>query len=248
MRHSRAIVLWASLSGLAATAFAQSGTTTILDISLSPSPLCKNVSEVFAVMLDNEGKTMSVDKTDPEHCHWTLNTKGPRFNTNVVHFSLRLGRARTRCAVPHWDSGKARIEFSVLGSAQQITFTADPSMPLPYAREVQGDEYSVPCTETGKLSEPLWNVRDVDFSMENLRLRDLESKKDICGLLVNSLPAIKKKKVSVALNVKTLGDALSRQRAGKDHCQMPNLSSPAIDITETKLIQRGLKTLSVTVK
>jgi hypothetical protein len=256
MRHSRTIALWAVLSSLAATtAFAQQeGTTGILEIDLVGRD-CDAVAKVFAVMQDNEAAPIPADKDKIKDCRWRLETK--RFRTNLVHFSLRLvGLARTRCKAPTWDASKniAKIEFNLLGPVERITLMPDPPMSLPYAREVHGDKEYVACTETGTLPAgpiTLWNISEVDLTNETLRLRDFESKKDVCGLLVNSLTAIKtarkKKGVAIPLGRKTLVDALSLQRDGKDHCQMPNLSPAAIDITEKHLKERGLTTISVTV-
>jgi len=272
MRHSRPLVLWAAVSSLVVTAaFAQGtsgGTTNKLEIYL-PAPDCKAVVEVIAVMRGNEEEAKYATKVNDEkevndqRCHWTLNTYPHRFRTNLIHFSLRLfgpelvGLGRTRCKAPGWDDGKntAWIEFKFLGPADQITLMPDPSMSLPYAREVKGDAGYVACTDTGSLPGgplTLWNVRDVDLTNETLRLRDFESKKDVCGLLVNSLPAMKtarkKKGNPILLDRGTLVHALSLQRAGKDHCQVPNLSASAIDLTEKNLDKRGLTTLSLTVK
>jgi len=257
--------LWAVLSSLAATtAFAQGGNTHTLRINLLLSDSdCKLVDDMRVVKQDKENEITSAHRYDADPCHWTWTTP-KQFHSNLTHFSLRLfGRARTPCRLPtSWDADTkiAGIEFNPVGRVEQITFTPDPSSrSLVYAREVhaEGEDY-VKCTETGILPagldrSTLWNVRDVDLESENLRFRHFESSKDVCGLLVNALPAIKtarkkKKGIPIPLDRKALVDALSLQRVGKDHCQVPNLSSSAIDITVKKLNEGGLKSLSVTVK
>src|ERR1043166_2268535 len=262
VHHSHAIVLWAALSSLAATtAFAQGGVTHTLRITLLLSDSdCELVDDMRVVMQDQENEITSAHRYDAHPCHWIWTTP-KKFHSKLTHFSLRLfRRARTPCKLPtSWDADTkiAGSEFNPVGRVEQITFTPDPSSrSLVYAREVHAEgDHVEKCTETGILPaglerSTLWNVRDVDLASENLRFRYFESSKDVCGLLVNAVPAIetarkKKKAVPIPLNRTTLVDALSLQRVGKDHCQVPNLSSSAIDISEKKLNEGGLKSLSV---
>jgi hypothetical protein len=235
--------------GIAAAAYAQEGTTNKLDIRLRGYD-CTLVTGVFVVMLDDDEREIVADKVG--NCHWTADTSPDRFLTNLTHFSLRLvGMARTNCARATWDetSAVAILQIVPHGPVQQITITPDPaSIRLPYVREVPGSDKDIFCTENGVLPR---KVRDVHFESEKLRLLLFENKKDVCGLMVNDLPAIKKgrekKGAALLLKRSDVVDALAKQRNGTDACYMPNLSSAAIDISEKALRDRKLTSLTIKV-
>jgi hypothetical protein len=247
---------WSLIAG---GAFGVSGTTDKLQIYLTgvSEADCKK-SEVSVVMEDSDATEKPADHDPNKACHWTLDTHGDRFNTNMIHFSLRVGElARTGCKTPEWDEKKsvAYINFGLLAPTQQITIMATPEMELPYARDLTGGNDCIPCVEIARLPrEGLtpWTIRNVVFRSETVRLRFFESTKDVCGMLVNSLPAVKKAaKTSggkIEMNRPEVVDALALQRIVSPRCSVPNLSSPAIDISEQNLRKRGLTNLRITVK
>jgi hypothetical protein len=260
IRHCSASVL--TLLFVASAHAQTQATTDKLDIWLRGSD-CPDVTKMSVVMQDDDAgeiparKEREEGEKEKEGCHWTATTAPDRFRTNLTHFSLRLSDfARTNCRMATWDETRAKgqlkfqIQSAPSGPAQQIEIRPDPTISLPYAREVKPSiRPDIFCTETGILPA---TVHDVQFGMEKVRLRLFDSKKDVCGLVVNKLPAIakatKKKGSPVPANRSEVVDALTKLRHAGDACSMPNLSSAAIDINDRALGKRGLASLLITVK
>jgi hypothetical protein len=257
MRNRWKIAFFATAWSLVAGgAFGASGTTDKLEIYLTGD--CPAVSTLWVVIQDGDATERPAKQDPKDACLWTLDTHGDRFNTNMIHFSLRIGElARTGCKPPRWDEKKsvAYVEFGLLAPAQQITIMTTPELDLPYARELSGGDGYIPCVEIAQLPrEGLapWTIRNVVFRSETVRLRYFESTKDVCGMLVNSLRAVKKPaKTSggrIEMNRQDVVDALTVQRVQSPRCTVPNLSPAAIDISDTNLRKRGLINLRITVK
>jgi|SRR6266850_1349056 len=259
MRIRQAIALWVAALGLAAVgAFAASGTTSKLEIKLRYSRNdCDAITALSVVMQDRDGVPYAATRDKNDSCHWTLDTTPNSFNTALIHFSLRLfgAAARTGCKEPQWQENEAVAMISIEKPpmpAQQITITPTPEIiKLPYARELSGDDFYAGCVETATLDYSRWKIDQVAFRAETVRLTLFQSTYDLCGMVVNSLRPLKKAAKTndphIEVRRDELVDALALQGLGASRCNVPNLSSAAIDISDRNLRKKGLISLTFAV-
>jgi len=241
-----------------AGAFAQGGTTSILHVYIN-DPNCAAVTKVQAVMQDNDRRVIADATRQTDRCHWVVKTDPDLFPSARTHFSLRLAglRARTPCRIPSWnDNGYAVIKFDLLTPVRKVTFTPLPEMDLPYVRDVPKYNPAVDqeCGESGILGvfgskDSKWTVEEVDIDHERLRLRYIESKKDVCGLVVSSIQRVKKamkqQEGEITLPHDDISDALASQRKGDSRCHAPVLGGTGIEISERNLEHRPLYQLTI---
>jgi hypothetical protein len=224
---------------------------------------CNSVPEVWVVMDGDElGQILAEHIVEPDSdrrqsCHWRVRlAPDESFHTKHIRFSLRLsGLVRTGCRKAEWVQDQLayiRFEFEG-GGVRQLTLKPDPETPLVYVREVRKKDEQ--CDEDGKLrTNPKvpWDIRDVDTTLEDVRVRRIEGDRDLCGLLVTKLPALNKaaskKGVPIELKKPALLFALRRQKDGQNGCQRGSLASSAADISQKQLDERPLKSLSITVQ
>jgi len=230
-------------------AYGQNATTEDLHITLLNDAECGRVSDVVVVM---DGDDQGSKRADPSRrCEWTFQSPVGSFNTKITRFSLRLGRARTRCQKASFDAEKrrARVAFRCCekGPVQQISVDFTPSVSMEYAREVIGARGDERCIEWGSIPGTL---TDVQFDVEKVRLDIFPGKLPACGLVLNHAKGVKSARngAPVSLTKADIVDVLRTQANAGEDCRAPASAGTAIDIAEATLSRQPLKSIEVKVK
>lgn len=154
---------------------------------------CKHTKgdKVYLVMdeNDNEGARKGLTWVeDPLHpCHWTY--IAPKSFSTDLHFSLRLGDARTEChkALPEDDKSSTADKFKRFGrlsypyynnqEARRVIVKPPPDVPVSYVREVKDTvpgqprvAQAVPCLEGGVI-DPTKPIDHVQWKSETIHLQ-----------------------------------------------------------------------------
>jgi len=230
----------------AASAYAQHGTTDSLVIRLTGG--CEGVTAVSVVMDGADQEFSEAEPFPPIPCRWLFKSPYGTYNTKNIHFSLRLGIARTRCKKARWDgkTGNVTFEFKKQG-VQQWSVVTEPPMTVKYARVLEGSLRDVPCIEDGTMPATL---HDVQLDVETLRVRLSPKKSPACGLALNYVARVRKAKPGATVRV-TPDDAmqaLAAQANGGDDCRGPGVSVSQIEIDERNLARRPPPSIVITVK
>jgi len=213
---------------------------------------CRGVQDVSVVIngRDNALSTASARKVNPKEadCTWIRSTGIGRHNVHISFFSLRIGKdgetkGRTPCrrATSRKDSNDIQLLFTRIYWGAHDLEIAGPR--VDYSREVRtisaGD---VPCSEKEVVPETLL---DVQFDIEDLRLRLFEKKTVACGVILNDVGNLRKakKRAVVPITPKQLESEVVNQGFKGKSCYAPTFTP--VEALKSSLENKGL---DITVK
>lgn len=188
---------------------------------------CADVQSV-SVVINGLDTLFDADEVKGAKCTWIV-AGIARYNLDIAHFSLRLGGiGRTPCirATPI-DGSNIQLVFTRRGEEQAYGMKIAGTS-VDYAREVPSTRQSeVPCWEQGKLPATLY---DVQFDIENVRLRLFEKKTVACGLILDKVDTLGRAKKGdlVKVTSKELIEAVGKNEIAGKNCYAPTLTPPEI--------------------
>jgi len=233
--------------------------TDVVDVELTGTNCDKLPSAIDVVLNGDDQHSFPVGRSSGP-CHWHGRRSAGAFTItpNRSVFSLRLRGARTQCryATPVNYGSVAQLTFDYHQSASAFDLDITPRdkqervISFPYVREVHADDPEagdLECPEIGSLRRADHVIRDVNFDVEDLRLR-LSSDSDP-GLLVNHPKVLNQlKKGSVTLSYDKVLDALASQTGDGSRKSRPrNPHENSYQSDEKTLGAIGLTTLAITV-
>lgn len=202
--------------------------------------LCRGVEQV-SVVTNGRDRAFRAEKVSD--CNWKLTAIG-RHNLEISYFSLRFGgTGRTGCKrATAIDASTIQLVFTQRGrvESREIEIAIDGAA-LDYVRQLPSLDDGVPCLEKGAVPGTLL---DVQFDIEDLRLRLFEKKPVACGVIVNDVLAKARKGDVVAVTSRELVPAVVKQGLRGRNCYAPTLTPP-------EALEPGLRSrarLQVTVK
>jgi hypothetical protein len=151
---------------------------------------CKNVDQVSVV---TNGRDQAFRAEKLPDCSWKLTEIG-RHNLDISYFSLRLGgMGRTPCRRARLIDGTSNIQLRFTSRGRNVAHEMEVlGAPLDYARELPATrDGNVQCSEKGLVPATLF---DVQFDIEDLRLRLFEKKTVACGVILDDVAALGKAK------------------------------------------------------
>ena len=231
---------------VASSAYAQHGTTDSLVIRLTGG--CEGVSAVSVVMDGADQEFSEAEPFPPVPCRWRFTSPHGTYNTKNIHFSLRLGIARTRCRKARWDGKTATVTFRCCGQqpVQQWRIAVEPPMSVQYARVLEGSPSDVPCIEDGTMPATL---HDVQLDVETFRVQLFPKRPPACGAALNDIPIVKKAQAgkTVRVPVEEAARVLPRQANRGQGCRAPGVSSSQIDLDEATIARQPLRAIVIQV-
>lgn len=185
--------------------------------------LCEGVQDVSVV---TNGRDSAFRAVKVSNCNWKI-TDIPRHNLDISYFSLRLGGVgRTGCRRARLlDGANIQLVFTKAGKAEAHRIEID-GAPLDYARELAATgEGDIQCSEKGVVPATLF---DVQFDIEDLRLRLFEKKTVACGVILNDVAAVgnAKKGDVVEITSRELAPAVVKQGLKGKACFAPTFTPP----------------------
>ena len=192
--------------------------------------LCRDVQQVSVV---TNGRDNAFRAEKVSECRWKLTGVG-KHNLDLSFFSLRLGGlGRTPCRRATPFGSNIQLLFTKRGvvNAREIEISG---APVDYARDLAASgKGDVQCWEKGAVPGTLF---DVQFDIEDLRLRLFEQKPVACGVIVDDVGTLGKagKGDVVRVTSKELVPAIVKQGLRGKNCYAPTLTPP-------EAIEQGLR-------
>jgi hypothetical protein len=185
---------------------------------------CKNVDRVSVV---TNGRDQAFRAEKVSDCFWKLTEIG-RYNLDISYFSLRLGGiGRTPCRRATPIDRSSNIQLRITRRGRNVAHEMEIlGAPLDYARELPATrDGDVRCSEKGLVPATLF---DVQFDIEDLRLRLFEKKTVACGVILDDVAALGKAKKGdvVPITVKELLPVVVTQGFKGKNCYAPTLTPP----------------------
>lgn len=203
--------------------------------------LCKDVQQVSVV---TNGRDAALRAEKVSDCTWKL-TGIARHNLDISYFSLRLGGiGRTPCRrATEVDRSNIQLVFTRRGGVEAHEMEIV-GAPVDYARDLPATRGGdVRCLEKGSVPATLF---DVQFDIEDLRLRLFEKKPVACGVILDDLATLRKARKGdvVPMTSRELVPAVVKQGLQGKNCHAPTLTPP--EAIEQSL--RGKPRLDIKVK